>query len=178
MTTRATTSPSLWRARTDFINRAAPRDFSYCKSASSGTSILAEPAESVVREKPCPMLELLSGEFGVYDAVEYRCLARHMFANIFARWWFPRTRQDMEDASQKWPPLDAVLLLVMYGVVMCSRCFIGSSRCPPGATAESGTVASRAVLRMSCLPATQTSSALHIQCQKRRIPSSSTPTSA
>lgn len=31
-------------------------DFSYTRSESSGTSMPAEPAESVVREKPCPML--------------------------------------------------------------------------------------------------------------------------
>lgn len=37
------------------MKRAAPSDFSYCRSASSGTSMLAEPAESVVREKPWPM---------------------------------------------------------------------------------------------------------------------------
>ena len=30
--------------------------FSYTKSESSGTSMPAEPAESVVREKPCPIV--------------------------------------------------------------------------------------------------------------------------
>jgi len=34
------------------MNLAFPRDFSYVKSESSGTSMPADPAESVVAEKP------------------------------------------------------------------------------------------------------------------------------
>ena len=37
------------------MKRAVPIDFSYTRSASSGTSMPAEPAESVVNEKPCPI---------------------------------------------------------------------------------------------------------------------------
>jgi len=40
------------------MNLAVPIDFSYTRSDNSGTSIPAEPADSVVREKPCPMVEV------------------------------------------------------------------------------------------------------------------------
>lgn len=37
------------------MNRAVPRDFSYVRSASSGTSIPAEPADNVASENVCPI---------------------------------------------------------------------------------------------------------------------------
>ena len=42
--------PFRCRALMLFMNRAEPRDFSYTISESSGTSMPAEPADSVVKE--------------------------------------------------------------------------------------------------------------------------------
>lgn len=42
------------------MNRAEPSDFSYVRSDNSGTSILAEPDDRVVVEKPCPMSPMTS----------------------------------------------------------------------------------------------------------------------
>ena len=41
------------------MNLAFPIDCSYTRSASSGTSMPAEPPTSVVREKPCPMVKVI-----------------------------------------------------------------------------------------------------------------------
>ena len=39
------------------MNLAVPNDFSYVRSDNSGTSIPAEPAESVASEKVCPIFK-------------------------------------------------------------------------------------------------------------------------
>jgi len=56
MTTLTQTKPFCCRALMLFMNLAVPRDFSYVRSESSGTSIPAEPADRVVTEKPCPIM--------------------------------------------------------------------------------------------------------------------------
>lgn len=57
ITTLTQTKPFCCRALMLFINLAVPRDFSYVRSESSGTSMPAEPADRVVTEKPWPMLK-------------------------------------------------------------------------------------------------------------------------
>lgn len=42
------------------MNRAVPSDFSYVRPESSGTSMPAEPAGKVAREKVCPMSTVVS----------------------------------------------------------------------------------------------------------------------
>lgn len=57
MTSLITTTPCWCRARIHFINRAVLRDLSYLRSESSGTSMLAEPADKAASENVCPILD-------------------------------------------------------------------------------------------------------------------------
>lgn len=71
------------------MKRAVPKDFSYVKSDSSDTWIPAEAADSVAREKVCPML-LISrvSHLSTEDRERWSCIVGQLYTAVSgARIW-------------------------------------------------------------------------------------------
>ena len=57
------TTPSWCLARMLFMNLPLPRDLSYTRSASSGTSMPAEPADGEASDQEFPIAYTFSGNY-------------------------------------------------------------------------------------------------------------------